>query len=403
MIIDNLIPGLRFSEFSKPLTKNKIREFSLVRSGSTPLRSITAYFKGGETPWVKTTDLNNGSIIRTEERVTELALSETSLRINPSNSVLIAMYGGFNQIGRTGILDKPAATNQALSVLNVDESCLVPKYLQHYLNAKVSRWRRFAASSRKDPNITSSDVGAFPVAYCGISEQQKIADFLSAVDTKISQLTEKHRLLKEYKKGVMQQLFSQQIRFKDDDGKAFPDWDFIKGDKVFKAVSNKKHDSDLPILAITQEHGAIPRELINYNVQVTDNSVSGYKVVDVGDFIISLRSFQGGIEYSNYKGICSPAYIILRPKLKIDDSFFKCYLKTHNFIQEMKKRLEGIRDGKILSYAYFSEISLPYPCFAEQQKIAQFLQSIDKRVDAVALQIEQTKLFKKGLLQQMFV
>ena len=248
---------------------------------------------------------------------------------------------------------------------------------------------------------TLSSVNIF--ISCNEKEQQQIASFLTSVDSKISQLTEKHRLLNKYKKGVMQKLFSQQLRFKDEDGEAFPEWEYKKGNKLFKAVSNKKHNSDLPILAITQNQGAIPRELINYEVQVTDNSVAGYKVVEKGDFIISLRSFQGGIEFSNYKGICSPAYIILQPNVVIDNVFYQRYLKTHNFIQEMKKRLEGIRDGKILSYKYFSEIELPFPSFKEQQKIAQFLQSIDKKIDVVAQQVEQTKQFKKGLLQQMFV
>ena len=106
------------------------------------------------------------------------------------------------------------------------------------------------------------------------------------------------------------------------------DWEIINGDIVFESISNKNHNSDLPILAITQEHGAIPRELIAYNISVTDKSIESYKVVEEGDFIISLRSFQGGIEYSNYKGICSPAYIILKPIKEIDRTFFKFYFKT---------------------------------------------------------------------------
>ncbi len=236
-----------------------------------------------------------------------------------------------------------------------------------------------------------------------LDEQQKIADFLSAVDEKIRLLKEKHALLQQYKKGVMQKLFSQEIRFKDDNNQAFPDWKLRQGNELFSSVSDKKHNSDLPILAITQEHGAIPRDLINYQVQATDSSVASYKVVNKGDFIISLRSFQGGIEYSRYKGICSPAYIILRPCSEIVDDFYRYYLKTGNFIQEMKRRLEGIRDGKILSYKYFSEIKLPYPCVAEQQKIADFLQELDKKLAAVQQQIELTQTFKKGLLQQMFV
>ena len=89
------------------------------------------------------------------------------------------------------------------------------------------------------------------------------------------------------------------------------EWKYVDGNELFKPIVNKNHNSDLPILAITQEQGAVPRELIDYTVIVSDKSVENYKIVEIGDFIISLRSFQGGIEYSNYKGLCSPAYIVL--------------------------------------------------------------------------------------------
>ena len=90
-------------------------------------------------------------------------------------------------------------------------------------------------------------------------------------------------------------------------------WEQYFGNQLFDQISNKDHDSSLPVLAITQEHGAIPRDLIDYQVYVTDKSIESYKVVEIGDFIISLRSFQGGIEHSRYKGICSPAYIRIVP------------------------------------------------------------------------------------------
>jgi type I restriction enzyme S subunit len=160
----------------------------------------------------------------------------------------------------------------------------------------------------------------------------------------------------------------------------------------------------LPILAITQDQGAIPRDMIDYKMTVTEASVASYKVVQVGDFVISLRTFQGGIEYSNYKGICSPAYIILRPNR--DDvvrNFYKAYLKTETYIRQLQRTLEGIRDGKMISYKYFSEIKLPFPSREEQQKIAEFLSALDKKIDAVSTQIAKTEQFKKGLLQKMFV
>ena len=235
------------------------------------------------------------------------------------------------------------------------------------------------------------------------NEQQKIADFLSAVDEKITALAAQKTALTQYKQGMMQRIFSQTLRFKDDNGADYPDWEECLGGDVFSNISNKNHNSDLPILAITQEHGAIPRDMIEYNITVTDKSVESYKVVEVGDYIISLRSFQGGIEYSSFKGICSPAYIILRPSIDVDRSFFKHFFKTPNYIQLLNQKLEGIRDGKMISYKYFSETPLPLPCKAEQTKIAQLLTECDDKINAVDTQIQSAQQWKQGLLQQMFV
>lgn len=188
------------------------------------------------------------------------------------------------------------------------------------------------------------------------------------------------------------------LRFKEFSG----EWSLMTGDKIFETISDKKHNSDLPILAITQEQGAIPREFINYKISVTEKSVDSYKVVQKGDFIISLRSFQGGIEYSEYQGICSPAYIILRNKIKIDDAFYKTYFKTDKYILKLNAKLEGIRDGKMISYKYFSEIKLPYPTLPEQQKIASFFTAVDQKLTALKKKKELLEQYKKGVMQQIF-
>lgn len=197
-------------------------------------------------------------------------------------------------------------------------------------------------------------------------------------------------LLSQYKKGVMRQIFSRRTRFKDEKGKEFPQWKYLNGNEIFESVTNKNHQSSLPILAITQDQGAVPRELINYKISVTDKSIETYKVVEVGDFIISLRSFQGGIEYSDYKGICSPAYIILRPTRIVNNRFYKYYFKTEHYIKLLNKNLEGIRDGKMISYKYFSQIKLPLPATEEQNRIVDFLSAIDTRIELVSKQIEKT-------------
>ncbi|WKB81219.1 restriction endonuclease subunit S [Cellulophaga lytica] len=308
------------------------------------------------------------------------------------------------------------------------KECIENTYLLHYMLAPIyQKLINRKAIGTTVQGISGKELRRTKVSFPKLPEQQKIANFLTAVDTKLQQLTTKKETLEQYKKGVMQQLFSQQLRFKPDvianeerekqsheanskqsatneNQTQFPDWEFPHANVLFKSVSDKKHNSDLPILAITQDQGAIPRELIDYNMIVSDKSVASYKVVQVGDFIISLRSFQGGIEYSNYHGICSPAYNILRPTSeKVNKEFYKRYLKTDKYIRQLQSKLEGIRDGKMISFKYFSEIKLPFPCFEEQQKIANYLSAIDKKIEAVQTQISNMQAFKKGLLQQMFV
>ena len=145
-----------------------------------------------------------------------------------------------------------------------------------------------------------------------------------------------------------------------------------------------------------------PRHMIDYHVSVTEKSIESYKVVQVGDFIISLRSFQGGIEYSQYHGICSPAYVVLRRQGEGSDAYFRHYLKTERFIQILTKNLEGLRDGKMISYKQFSELRLPTPSSPEQQKIADCLSSLDELIAAQARKVDALKTHKKGLMQQLF-
>ncbi len=179
-------------------------------------------------------------------------------------------------------------------------------------------------------------------------------------------------------------------------------WELPHGDDLFDAVNNRESSESLPILAITQEHGAIPRDQIDYHVSVTDKSIESYKVVEKGDFIISLRSFQGGIEYSTYRGICSPAYVILRRKGEGSDDYFRHLFKSPRFIQQLTRNIEGLRDGKMISYKQFSEQLIPVPRPDEQLKIASCLTSLDDVSAAQRRKVETLKAYKRGLMQQIF-
>lgn len=179
-------------------------------------------------------------------------------------------------------------------------------------------------------------------------------------------------------------------------------WPALHGDRLFQLIDRRPAAPELPILAVTQEQGVVPRDEIDYHVSVTDASVAGYKEVRPGDFIISLRSFQGGIEYSRVRGICSPAYIVLGRKGDGSDDFFRYLFKSERFIQQITRNIEGIRDGKMISYKQFSEQLLPAPPLAEQRRIAECLTSLDELIAAEGRKLEALRKWKKALLQNLF-
>jgi type I restriction enzyme S subunit len=153
-----------------------------VRSGATPNRSEQArYFDGGDTPWVKTLDLNESVLVATDERITSQAVAETSAKVVPAGTVLVAMYGGFGQIGRTARLGVDAATNQAVSAILELRDDVDPEFFHEVLKAGRSKWRRVAASSRKDPNITKRDVESFDFPLPPREQQSEILAVLATV------------------------------------------------------------------------------------------------------------------------------------------------------------------------------------------------------------------------------
>lgn len=182
----------------------------------------------------------------------------------------------------------------------------------------------------------------------------------------------------------------------------FKNIDYVNGGSIFESITEKNPESRFPILAVTQDLGAVPRDLIKQKIIVSDKSIKSYKIVRKGDFIISLRSFQGGIEYSNYDGLCSPAYIILRAKNRINKDYYKYYFKTHNYIQNLNKKLEGIRDGKMISYKNFSEVKIPFPSLDLQNKVVSILESVDDKINLLTKKKELLEQYKTGVMQKIF-
>ena len=180
------------------------------------------------------------------------------------------------------------------------------------------------------------------------------------------------------------------------------DWDGnVRAKQLFKSHTDKKHNGDLEILASTQERGIVPRSQIGIDIQCSDEGVKGYKKVSKGDFVISLRSFQGGIEYSEYDGIVSPAYTILKSMKNISTGFYKNYFKTDSFIDRLNGAVYGIRDGKQIGYEDFGDMYVHCPPLAEQERIAEILMHCDKVIELKQKRIGEEKKKKKSLLRML--
>ena len=228
-----------------------------------------------------------------------------------------------------------------------------------------------------------------------IGEQQKIAAILTTQD-KVIELKEKRLAEKQrQKKYLMQQLLTGKKRLPGFYGA----WSFPKAKELFQSVSDKDHNGDLAVLSSTQDRGIVPRDEVDIDIKYDACSLVNYKKVSKGNFVISLRSFQGGIEYSTYTGLVSPAYTVLSSRKEMSDGYYKQFFKSTDYINRLNVAVYGIRDGKQISYEDFGRLQIPYPPIKEQDAIAEVLSTADREIELLQQDIEQEKQKKKALMQ----
>lgn len=275
---------------------------------------------------------------------------------------------------------------------NVDKNYLFTLMLSHQF------YKRAVACSMRTgmPKINQDDLNAICLVFPdNLEEQHKIAAILTTQD-RVIELKEK--LLGEkqrQKKYLMQQLLTGKKRLPGFYGA----WSFPKAKEIFQSVSDKDHKGDLAVLSSTQDRGIVPRDEVDIDIKYDACSLVNYKKVSKGNFVISLRSFQGGIEYSTYTGLVSPAYTVLSSRKEISDGYYKQFFKSTDYINRLNVAVYGIRDGKQISYEDFGRLRIPYPPIKEQDAIAEVLSTADHEIDLLQQDIEQEKQKKKALMQ----
>lgn len=282
------------------------------------------------------------------------------------------------------------------------------EYFYHFIRSVYFLKQAVSCSMRTGlPKVNREELKSFMVFLPPLPEQKKIAEILSAWDRAIELTNRLIEAKKKLKKGVMQQLLTGRRRFpefgpsKEANPGALPvGWSLKKASEIFKNKSIKKHNN-APVLSVTQDQGVVRRDSLDRKINMSIENTDNYKLVEPGDFVISLRSFQGGLEYSELKGLVSPAYHVISPIKEIDDDFYKHYFKSYGFIGHLASAVIGIRDGKQISFNDFSFMKIPYPPLKEQRRIGEALDTCDKEIFLLEKKGAAFKKQKQGLMQKL--
>jgi type I restriction enzyme, S subunit len=370
----NNIPKLRFPEFSDGWEVKKLKEVADINPSNKSLPEKFVY--------IDLESVSNGELLKENEIVKEEAPSRAQ-RVLKENDVLFQMVRPYQM---NNLFFNKSGNYVASTGYAQIRTLQYPKYIFQYLH-----FQKFVdkvierCTGTSYPAINSTDLSNIIVSFPTLPEQQKIATFLSTIDEKLQALKKKKNLLETYKKGVMQKLFSQQIRFKDDEGNDFKDWEMKKLGETLTIGSGKDYKH--------LKTGEVP-------------------VFGTGGYMTSVNSFlyDGETVCIGRKGtIDKPMYY--HGKIWTVDTLFY----THSFVNTLPKFIFYVFETinwkeyneasgvPSLSKSTIEKIELNIPTLPEQNKIANFLTAIDEKITKVDAQIKQTELWKKGLLQQMFV
>lgn len=370
--------------------KVRLGDIAQIVSGGTPSRSNPLYW-GGSIPWVKTGEIQNGIINLDDikEKITEEGLKNSSTKIIPAGTILMAMIGQGKTRGQVGVLNCDAAINQNCAAIKLEKHVCRDLVYQSLLS-NYQAIRNFSNMGGQG-NLSAGLIKTLPIILPPLPEQKAIADILSTWDKAVT-LLEKLICLKELNlEGEVQELVNLKCK----------KWIHTKAETIFEIVTEKKFQ-DEELLSVTQDRGVIPREMMEGRVMSPAGSVLSYKRVKKGDYVISLRSFQGGIEYSDYQGIISPAYTVLRPKQEICSEYFRLFFKTSIFINKyLNCAVIGIRDGKQISIPDFMNLQLPIPTILEQLEIAEKLNCYYQELNVLRKLVCCYQQQKSGLMQQL--
>lgn len=403
--VQSKVPQLRFPEFDGEWYRRKISDVAVVITGSTPDTSKNEYYVG-EFPFVSPFDINDEPFVsETKTTLTKIGF-EKGRKVKAGSSLFVCIG---SSIGKVARVIKDVVTNQQINAVVVADPML--ESFVFYSLKKSSKKIAVLAGEQAVPIINKTQFSKvalnFPISC---DEANEIATFLSTVDKKISLLKQKHEQLVQYKKGIMQQLFNQQLRFKDENGQDFPDWEQFHLNEIASPIKRKAAKAIENVMTISAGKGFLHQKE-RFSQVIAGTSLEKYTLIKEGEFSYNRgnsKSYTYGCIYklSGDKEALVP-FIYRSFKLNKGVADFYAHLFEGKYLDRQLRRLissSARMDGLLnIGEKDFYKVTVPYPCDDEQEKIAAFIGSLNQKIGLAKQQIEQTQTYKQGLLQQMFV
>ena len=382
--------GSKFPEWEE----RRIDSFANCYAGATPSTKVAEYWQNGSIPWMSSGEVNNREIYETEKKISELGYEKSSTKMIKPNTVVIALAGQGKTRGMVAIARISVCTNQSLCAIETNDM-VNDDYLYQYLITQYDNLRRISSGDGTRGGLNLQLVGEYKVFLPVLPEQCKIADLLSAVDDVIAAQEAEVAAWERRKKGVMQKLFSQEVRFKADDGSDFPDWEEkTLGDICMYERQHSEGANFVGTENMLKDFGGVTFDNSN-----ADGSGTLYHP---GDTLTSnIRPYLKKAWLADRKGTCSTDVLVFHPT-SVEPGYLYWLIASDAFVRYVMSAAKGSKmprgDKK-----HIMEMPLLLPNKDEQRKIDDCLSSLNGVIIKAKNELAKWQELKKGLLQQMFV
>ena len=381
------VPNLRFPKFQGEWEKCKLGDYGKVVTGNTPPTKDNENYENGTYLWASPADLGTIKLIsETKTMLSAKGFSKT--RALPKGSVLVTCIG--STIGKTGMATKEMSTNQQINSIVVNDNS-DNEFVYYAIQSAFPRYLSSIAVQAV-PIISKSAFELLPNQRPCLQEQKKIGKMLSLLDERIATQNKIIEDLKKLKCAIIEKVYSE-IQGKE----------YSYG-QLFDVINERNKQMEYSnILSASQEKGMVNRDDLNLDIQFERSNINTYKIVRKGDYVIHLRSFQGGFTFSDKLGVCSPAYTILRPNSLLEYGYLSNYFTSQRFIKSLVLVTYGIRDGRSINVDEWLRMKITIPPKEHQQYIVKVIGTFERKIEDEEAYAAQLSIQKQYLLRQMFI